>query len=164
MKTHRVGGVGWWLSVLWVGLGAAGGGYAFFLSTQRLAVNTRLPAWVGEPGVIIGVGTLAAVAWLVLTIPVLVGGLIRLRGWRPRKRLRAATCGGAWVVGLVLMYLVSDWQASPPAIDTCGKFGCALSGYGTSLVSWRELAVCAAFLALGAVMTLIMVGPAQPEH
>src|SRR5262245_28904621 len=111
MKAHVVGGVGWWLSVLWVGLGAAGGGYAFVLSTQRLAVNTRLPAWVGEPGVIVLAGTLAAMAWLVLTIPVLVAGLIRLG--RQGSKHQAAAWAGAWVAGLVLMYLVSAWQASP---------------------------------------------------
>jgi hypothetical protein len=61
----------------------------------------------------------------VLTIPELVAGFIRLRGWRPDKMLRAAAWAGAWAVGLALMYLVSDWQATPRAIDTCGKFGYA---------------------------------------
>ena len=163
MKARRAGGVVLWLSVLWTGLGAAGGGYAFILSTRRLAVGMYLPDWVGESDVIVLAGTLAAMAWLLLTVPVLVAGFIRLRGWRPDNRLRATAWAGAWVAGLALMYLVSHWQASPPAIDRCGKFGCALSGYRPSAVSWRELAVCAGYLALGAVMARIMAGPSQPR-
>jgi hypothetical protein len=148
-----------WLSVLWAGLGAAGAGYAFFLSTKHLAVGMYLPQWDGESGVIVRAGTLAALTWLLLTVPVLVAGFIRLRGGRPSNgRVRAAVWAGAWVAGLALMYLVSHWQASPPAIDTCDKFGCALSGYGPSAVSWRELAVCAGYLALGAVMARMMAG------
>ena len=160
MKADRAGGVAWLLAALWAGLGAAGGGYAFFLSTQRLARNIGLPAWVGEPGVIYIAGTLAAAAWLVLTIPVLVAGFIRLRGSKPG---RAEAWAGAWAVGPVLMCLVWYLQASPPGIFACDRTqGCGLTGYGPSAVSWPELSVCAAFLALGAVMTRIVAGPAQP--
>lgn len=163
MKAHRAGGVVFWLSVLWAGLGAAGAGYAFLLSTKRLAVGMYLPQWVGESGVIVRAGTLAAVAWLLLTVPVLVAGFIRLRACGPGNGLRVAVWAGAWVAGLALMYLVSHWQASPPAIGTCGKFGCALSRYGPSAVSWRELAVCAGYLALGTVMARMVARPAQPQ-
>ena len=46
--------------------------------------------------------------------------VIRLRGWGPDNTLRAAAWAGAWAAGLVLMYLVWHWQASPPAINSCG--------------------------------------------
>ena len=42
---------------------------------------------VRVPGnALIAAGTLAAVAWLVLTIPVLVAGFIRLPGWDVGRR------------------------------------------------------------------------------
>jgi hypothetical protein len=46
----RVRGWAWWLSILWVGLGAAGAGYIFFLSTHLPAIPNlgQVPTWVGE--------------------------------------------------------------------------------------------------------------------
>lgn len=35
-KAHRVGGMVWVLSVLWVGIGAAASGYIFLVSTQTV--------------------------------------------------------------------------------------------------------------------------------
>jgi hypothetical protein len=156
----RVRGGAWLLSILWLGTGAAGAGYIFVLSTHLPAIPTysHIPSWVGEPGVIIGAGYLGAAAWLVLTMPVLAAGLIRLRGWG----LRAVAWSGAWVAGLALMVPVADWQTSAPAIDACNKsLGCSLSGYSHAVVSWGELAICAAWLALGAAMTLILARPAR---
>jgi uncharacterized membrane protein YhaH (DUF805 family) len=162
MMAHRVGGLGWWLSILWVGLGAAGSSYIFFLSTHLPAIPTysHIPGWVGEPGVILTAGYLGAVAWLVLTIPVLVAGLVRLReapwtGW----------WAVAWVAGLALILPVADWQTSAHALNACNNSsGCILIGYSHAVVAWRELPVGAAFLTLGAVMTRILAGPAQPAH
>ena len=60
-------------------LGAAGAGDDFILSMHvPEAAYVGLPSWVGEPGVIITAAYLGAIAWLVLTIPVLVAGLVRL--------------------------------------------------------------------------------------
>lgn len=77
----RVRGWAWFLSILWAGTGAAGAAYIFVLSTHLPAIPTysRIPCWVGEPGVMIAAGELGAAAWLVLAIPVLVTGLIRLQ-------------------------------------------------------------------------------------
>ena len=55
---------------------------------------------------------LAAVAWLALTIPVLIAGLRRLLGW-PGKRLMAAAWAGAWVAGLALMALIPSSAGLP---------------------------------------------------
>jgi len=59
------------------------------------------------------------------------------------------------------MIQVANWQTSAPAIQACDKSGCLLSGYSGAVVSWLELPICAAFLALGVVITRILAGPAQ---
>jgi hypothetical protein len=46
-------------------------------------------------------------------------------------------------------------------MQTCSQFGCGLSGYSGAVVSWIELPICAAFLALGAVTTRILAVPAR---
>ncbi|HXW46069.1 MAG TPA: hypothetical protein VEL03_14845 [Streptosporangiaceae bacterium] len=152
------GRLAWLLWVLWVALGAAGAGYTFFLSTHLPAIPlySRIPCWVGEPGVIIAAGELAAAAWLVLTIPVLATGLIRLRGWE--RRAGALAC--VWLAGIGLMVPVADWQTAAPVIYACAKGeGCVIGGYSRVVVSWGQLAICAAWLALGAAMTLILRRP-----
>jgi hypothetical protein len=156
----RVRGWAWFLSILWVGTGAAGAGYIFFLSTHVPAIPTysHIPCWVGEPGVFIAAGYLGAAAWLVLTIPVLASGLIRLRG----SELRAAAWAGVWAAGIALIFPVARWQTSAPATKACdNSSGCILTGYRYAVVSWGELAICAAWLALGAVMTWILARPAH---
>jgi hypothetical protein len=143
------------LSMLWAGLGAAGAGYVFILSTHRPAIPTysRIPCWVGEPGVIIAAGEAGAAAWLLLTIPVLVAGLVRLRGSESWVWAWAA----AWVGGCALMFPVANWQPAAPAVSACTtNQGCALAGYRHAVVSWGELTVFAAWLALGAALTLIL--------
>jgi hypothetical protein len=120
--------------------------------------------WVGESGVIITAAGLGAVTWLLLTIPVLVAGLVRLC----RRRLRAGpgawvaavAWASAWVAGLALMIQVGTWQPSAPAVWACDKnLGCSLAGYRHAVVSWGELAVLAGWLALGAAMALILARP-----
>ncbi len=152
------GGLVWCLSILWAGLGAAGAGYIFILSTHvPEAAYIGLPSWVGEPDVTYLAGDLGAMAWLLLTIPVLVAGLVRLRrtewgGW----------WAGAWAAGLALAFPVADWQTSAPVVLSCSKGqGCALAGYRYAVVSWGELAVFAGWLALGAAVTLILGRPAR---
>jgi hypothetical protein len=161
----RVRGWAWWLSILWVGLGAAGSGYLFLVSTQPPAIPSlgQIPTSVGEPGVITGAGELGAVAWLVLTIPVLLAGLVRLRSWRLGKLLRAAAWAGAWAAGFALMVAVADWHA-PGLQVVCGKSGCFPSGHDYAVVSWIELPICTAFLALGAAITRILAVPAHGWH
>jgi hypothetical protein len=155
------GGLVWCLSILWAGLGAAGAGYIFILSTH-LPVTTScdlLDCWVGEPGVIIAAAKLGGVAWLLLTIPVLVSGLVRLRltpwaGW----------WAVAWVAGLALMVPIANWQTSAPSVisGNCWEgSGCILAGYRYAVVSWGELAVFAGWLAVGAAITLILARSAR---
>lgn len=154
----------WCLSTVWAGLGALGAGYDFMLSLHVPAVYyLGVQPWVGESDVIITAAGVGAVAWVLLTIPVLVAGLIRLY----RRRLRAGHAtgltaiawAGTWMAGLVLMYQVAAWHPTAAAIWTgnCNAgVGCSLAGYRHAVVSWEELAVLAGWLALGAAMALIL--------
>jgi hypothetical protein len=152
----RVRGWTWFLANLWAGLGAAGAGYDFILSTHvPEAAYIGLPSWVGEPGVAYLAGDLGALAWVLLTIPVAVLGLVRLR-----RTPWAGWWAIGWAAGLALAYPVANWQTSAPAVLTCSKNeGCALAGYKYADVSWGELAVFAGWLALGAAMMLILARP-----
>jgi hypothetical protein len=108
----RVRGWVWRLSMLWVVLGASGAGYAFACTMQGCTTSQctndefLFPLYNGEPGVIAAAGGLAAGVWVLLAVPLLVAGLVWLRGWRPRNWLRAAAWAGAWVAGLALMVVV----------------------------------------------------------
>jgi len=206
------------LSMLWAALGALGAGYNFVLSLHLPEASyLGVQPWVGESDVIINAAGLGALAWVLLTIPVLVAGLVRLyRGrlraglaagivaiawlwmvglgltyllaaepgalawvlltipmliaglvWLYRRRLRAGLASGlaaiawagTWMVGLALMYQVANWQptAAPIWAGNCNVgAGCRLARYRHAVVSWEELAVLAGWLALGVAMALIL--------
>lgn len=157
----------WLLSILWVGIGAAGAGYFFLASTQPYE-NARIvvPAWLPGPlaGVYAITGALAATLWLVLPIPVLLAGFVRLCGSRPRNWLPAVACAwvGAWAAGFALMLQAAVWGEYPERDMTHTCFhgqGCVINYGEPAVVSWGELAICAAWLALGAVMTWILARP-----
>lgn len=83
----------------------------------------------------------------------LVSGLVRLQAARQPLWV------GAWVVGLPLMILTRVWLDNLPERATCGADGCrVVPYYGPPVMNWRELAICGAFLALGATMTWILAG------
>jgi hypothetical protein len=150
----RARGWAFFLSVVWVGAGAAGAAYIFLLSTHVSAnLTCRIPCWVGEPGAAVNAGYLGAAAWLVLAIPALAAGLIRFNG----LATPVLAWSGAWIAGVALMVAVARWQTSAPAVWACsGNQGCSLAGYRYAVVSWGELPICAAWLALGAVMMLML--------
>jgi hypothetical protein len=101
----------WRLSMLWVVIGASGAGYLFACTVQGCTTSQCtndefwFPIYNGEPGAIVVIGGLTAVVWLLLAVPLLVAGFVRLRGWRSRNWPRAAAWAGAWVAGLALIYL-----------------------------------------------------------
>jgi hypothetical protein len=157
------GALVWCLSLLWAGLGAAGAGYFFMVSAhvpEATYAYVGIPCWVGEPSVFSTAAYWGAVAWLLLTIPVLVAGLLRIRvlpwtGWWAL----------AWLAGLALAFPVANWQPSAPAVWACSKGqGCALAGYRYAVVSWGELAVLAGWLALGAAMAVVLARRARGRH
>jgi hypothetical protein len=152
------------LSLLWVGIGAAGAGYSFFISTKPFTDSDFwIPQWNTEPPIVLDAAWLAVLAWLVLPIPVLVAGFVRFHRWRLGNWFRAAAWAAAWTTGFELMHLAYVWSEYPASYlkQICGQGGCVLSDYGPAVVSWGELAICAAWLALGAAMTLILARPAD---
>jgi hypothetical protein len=138
----------WWLAALWVVIGAGGAIYATVLVNHiTLSVDFYwMLQWNGEPGVIVAIGAIAEVAWALLSLPVLIGGFVQLRGWRPRNWLRTASWAILWVAGMVLMNQAADWAIA-------GENG-TRNG-----LSAGELAICAAWLALGGAMTWILSTP-----
>jgi hypothetical protein len=160
----RTRGLVWRLSILWAGIGAAGAGYSFFITTKPYTDSDFwIPQWNTEPWVIFIAAWLAVLAWLVLPIPVLIAGFVRLRSWRQDIWPRAAAWVGAWAAGFEFMHLAYVWSEYPWQIlgRTCSQGSCVLDDYGPAVVSWGALAICAAWLALGAAMTLILARPAH---
>jgi hypothetical protein len=145
----RVRGWTWLLSMLWVVIGAGGAIYATVtFSHPGYGEGLLIPPtiqWPSEPQVIIDVGVIAEVAWVLLSVPVLVAGFVRLRGWRPRNWLRVAAWAGSWVAGLALINQTAEWAA-------------AGVGGTRGFLSVGEIAICAAWLALGGAMTWILSG------
>jgi hypothetical protein len=151
------GGWTWLLSLLWTVTGAAGAGYFFLASTQPYQnVREVIPAWIplGAAGAYIDAVALSFVLWVLLPVPVIIGGLVRLRG----RDLRLVAWAGPWAAGFLLMYLAYNWGNYPSAdlTYTCAHQSCSLNFGEPAVVSWGELEICAAWLVLAAVMTRIL--------
>ena len=156
----------WWLSLLWMAIGASGAGYAFAMTTQTCSDVCAdgvlwFPQWNGEPGVITAVGALAAAVWILLTIAVLVAGLVRFGRRKSRGGIRRYAWIGSWIAGVALMNLAlvtaSGWLAGNGPVDPAQPS--SAWGRPGPVVGWGELPICAAWLALGAVMTWILAAP-----
>jgi hypothetical protein len=141
----RVRGWTWLLSMVWVAAGTVMTGYIFYATTPNyISADIAIgPIEAGPAGVQI-VEVMALAAWLALPLPVSIAGFIRLRGWRRGSWLRAAAWAAAWIAGAVLLELAYALANTPG-------------------VSWGELAICAAWLLLGAAMTWILAAPAPPR-
>ena len=72
--------------MLWVVIGTSGAGYAFVCTMQGCTTSQCtndefwFPLYNGEPGVVAAVARLAAGVWLLLAVPLLLAGFVRLRG------------------------------------------------------------------------------------
>jgi hypothetical protein len=131
--------------MLWVAAGVVITGYIFYATTPNY-ISADIPGtgfigFAAGPAAVQIAAVLALAAWGALFLPVGIAGFIRLRGWRPANWLRAAAWAGAWGAGCALLLLATAWGNTPG-------------------VSWGELAICAAWLVLGAVMTSILATPA----
>jgi hypothetical protein len=159
----RVRGWTWLLSMLWVGAGASCTGYFFYNTTKPYTwadADQGLPGWSANPEAVNIAVALAIVAWVALLIPVLVTGLIRLRGWRPGNGLRAAAWVGAWTAGFALMYQANVWDEYPGS-QNWRTWPSPSHIPSPAVVSWGELAICAAWIVLGAALTWTLAGPAR---
>jgi len=144
----RVRGWTWLISMLWVVIGAGGAIYATVTFTHVGYGQgvIWMVQWPGEPQVIIDVAVIALPVWVLLSVPLLVAGFVRLRGRRPRNWLRVTGWAGSWVAGWVLMNQTADLAA-------------AGEGGTRGVLSVGEMAICAAWLVLGAAMTWILSVP-----
>ena len=158
----RVRGWAWLLSMPWVVAAAVLTGYGTYNTTKPLDVpDLGIPGWSTDPVAVQITVALAIIAFLALPVPALMAGYIRLHG----KWLRLAGWTGAWLAGVALSALAGAWSqypldSCPPAHRTAVPTQCP---YGSpAVVSWGELAICPAWLVLGAAMTWILAAPARP--
>jgi len=118
------------------------------------------PAWLNSPWLldVIGIGSrLALAVWLVLALPVLYAGIGQLSARRLGRRV--AAWAGMWLTGVALTFLIIGWQDNLPQKWTCSADGCGVAPYyGPAVVNMRELAICIAFLVLGAAVTWTLAG------
>ncbi len=135
------------LLILWVLIGAGGAIYATVALThpgygEGLIIPPTIE-WPGEPGFINAAGVIAEWLWGLLLVPVLVTGVVRLRGWRRRNWLLGGAWVASWAAGIVLMNQAADWT---------------IAGLGVNhrVVSIGEIALGVAWLVLGAFMTWIL--------
>jgi hypothetical protein len=146
----RVRGWVWLLSMVWVVIGAGGAIFAIVAFAQpwytEVLIVPKTIQWPGEPQLIIDAAPLAEVTWGLLAVPVLVAGFVRLRGWQSGNWLRIAGWAGSWVAGLALMVQAAEWVAA------------GLDG-NRDVLRVGEMAICAAWLLLGAAMTWILAVP-----
>jgi hypothetical protein len=162
----RVRGWTWLLSMLWVAAGAVTTGYVFYITTKPWAgLDLGIEGWSADPVVVQLAIAWALVTVLALPIPVLAAGFIRLRGWRPRNWLRASVWAGGWIAGAALLALTSVWGEYP--LNSCPNRPmtapqCPVGS--PAVVSWGLLPVCAAWIALGAVLTWILAVPGRVMH
>jgi hypothetical protein len=138
----------WRLSMAWIAAGAVVTGYLFYVTLGTASSadidGIMLIGYSAGPAAVQIAAILAMVVWLALPLPVGIAGLIRLRAWRPTNWLRAAAWVGAWIAGATLC---GEARAIP---DSAGA-------------SWVELSICAAWLALGTVMTRVLAVLAKPR-
>ena len=164
----RVRGWTWLASMLWVAGGTALTGYFFYVTTKPWTgadQSLGIEGWAAIPVPLQVVVALAYVASLAPLIPVPIAGFIRLRGWRRGNWLRAAAWAGAWMAGVALMWLASVWGQYP--LESCPDrpLTAPQCPFGSPAVaSWGELAICAAWLVLGAAMTWILAVPAHRSY
>ncbi len=158
----RLRGWTWLLSMLWVVAGAVGTGYDFYITTKPWDPDLGIQGWSTDPVALQITLVLAIIAFLALPLPALIAGFIRLRGWRRGNWLRAAAWACAWIAGVALSALAGAWSEYP--LHSCLNMPQTAvppqCPYGSpAVVSWGELPIFAAWLALGAVMTSALAKP-----
>lgn len=151
----RVRGAVWLCSMVWVVIGACGAVYlAVAFAHPGYGEGLLIPPtiqWPGEPQVLNAVAVTAEVTWFLLAGPVLLAGLVWIlwhrRGGRARSWRRAAGWTASWVAGLSLV-------GQTKVLASAG-----LDGASSGLVI-GALAICAAWLVLGALMSRMLVATA----
>jgi hypothetical protein len=113
------GRVAWGLTVLWAGLGVAGAAFDMAYALRVPEDLSRGPAWVGESTVAYLTALFGVLAWVLLAIPVLIVGCVRL------GRAGRTEAAGLWVAAWLaeVFFTIADVASQPPGPETwaCGK-------------------------------------------
>lgn len=151
-------GVVWWLTALYVGAGVVGVGYAFYNSTKPFTsadVTSGIQGLSASPVAVQVLVTVAGWVGLLSVLPVLIGGLVRFRGWRRGSRLRGFVWTAVWTAGIALMVLAGTWGLYPE--QDCANPTCPIPS--PAVVSWGELPLCGVWLVFGALMLRMLAAP-----
>jgi hypothetical protein len=113
------GRVAWGLTVLWAGLGVAGAAFDMAYALRVPVDLSRGPTWVGESAGAYLTAVFGVLAWVLLAIPVLIVGCIRLG--RAGRTEATALWVAAWLAEVV--FAIVDVANRPPSPETwaCDK-------------------------------------------
>ena len=149
------GRVAWGLTVLWAGLGVAGAVFDMAYALRVPVDLSRGPTWVGESAGSYLMAVFGVLAWVVLAIPVLIVGCIRLG--QPGRPEAAALWVAAWLAEVV--FAIVDVADQPPSPETwaCDKDqACDLSWGRYVSVTGGQLVIFAIQLALLLAMASVL--------
>ena len=141
------GRVAWGLTVLWAGLGVAGAAFDMAYALRVPVDLSRGPTWVGESAGAYLTAVFGVLAWVLLAIPVLIVGCIRLG--RACRTEATALWVAAWLAEVV--FAIVDVANQPPSPETwaCDKDqACDLSWGRYVSVTGGQLVIFAIQLAL----------------
>jgi hypothetical protein len=108
------GQVAWGLTVLWAGLGAAGAAFDMAYALRVPEDLSHGPTWVGESAGAYSTAVFGVLAWVLLAIPVLIVGRIRLG--RAGRTQANALWVAAWLAEVV--FAIVDATNQPPSPET----------------------------------------------
>ena len=141
------GRVAWGLTVLWAGLGVAGAAFDMAYALRVPVDLSHGPTWVGESAGAYLTAVFGVLAWVLLAIPVLIVGCIRLG--RAGRTEATALWVVAWLAEVV--FAIVDVTNQPPSPETwaCDKGQvCDLSWGRYVSVTGGQLVIFAIQLAL----------------
>lgn len=153
--------VAWGLTVLWAGLGVAGAAFDMAYALRVPADLSRGPAWIGESAWVYLTSVFGVLAWLLLAIPVLIVGCIRLS--RAGRTEAAALWLAAWLAEVVFAIVDVASQPAGPEIWACDKAQvCDLSwGRYVSATGWHLVIFAIQLALLFAIASVLARGPAR---
>jgi hypothetical protein len=141
------GRVAWGLTVLWAGLGVAGAAFDMAYALRVPVDLSRGPAWVGESAEAYLTAVFGVLVWVLLAIPVLIVGCIRLG--RAGRTEATALWVAAWLAEVVLAIVGVANQPPSPEAWACDKDqACDLSWGRYVSVTGGQLVIFAIQLAL----------------
>ena len=113
------GRVAWGLTVLWAGLGVAGAAFDMAYALRVPEDLSHGPTWVGESAGAYSTAVFGVLAWVLLAIPVLIAGRIRLG--RAGRTQANALWVAAWLAEVIFAIVDATNQPLSPETWACDK-------------------------------------------